>query len=190
MTPLVDAHCHLESDEFAGNLDDIVATGRAAGIGAFVTAAWTPEVWERSKVIADQYAGVSFALGIHPWYVREEHLEHIDELARAREQGACAIGEIGLDAKVDTPSPELQQAVFEAQLQIAGDLGLPIVLHCRGAYGELIRTIKRVGMPERGGLIHAFSGSVEIAEELKRDVKSIDNALQRIKAKVEKHITI
>jgi TatD DNase family protein len=166
MTPLVDVHCHLESDEFAGNLDDIVAMGRVAGVGAFITAAWATEVWERSQAVAERYAGVYFALGIHPWYVREGHLDHIESLAKARSVGACAIGEIGLDAKIDAPSLDLQHAVFEAQLQIAEDLDLPVVVHCRGAYDQLLRTVKRVGMPERGGLIHAFSGSVEIAERL------------------------
>ena len=166
LTPLVDAHCHLESDEFAGNLDDIVAMGRAAGIEAFITAAWAPEVWERSRAIAEHYPGVYFALGIHPWYVRDPHLNRIAELAGAREKGACAIGEIGLDAKAEAAPFDLQEAAFEAQLRIARDLDLPVVVHCRGAFDELIRTVKQAGMPRRGGLIHAFSGSVEIAERL------------------------
>jgi TatD DNase family protein len=161
---LVDAHCHLESREFGENLDSVLEAGRLAGIAAFITASISPEQWDVSQGLSEQRPDVHFALGVHPWYAKERDLEAIPQLAEARARGAKAIGEIGLDGKIEEPSFDLQLRVFETQLEVARAIGLPVVMHCRGAFEELHRSIKRVGMPERGGVIHAFSGSLELAE--------------------------
>jgi len=163
---LVDAHCHLESEEFEGQVDPVLAEARAAGVVKLVTAAVEPGQWGTSAGLAACYPEVAFAVGVHPWFVREEFEEKLGELACVAERGACAIGEIGLDKKIETPSLELQQLFFEEQIRIAEEIGLPIVVHCRGAFGELLACLKRVGAPSRGGVVHAFSGSVELAEEL------------------------
>ncbi len=161
---LIDAHCHLEAEEFEGRLDAVMEGARAAGIVKLVTASIAPGQWAVSRGTAARYPEVAFAWGIHPWYVQEEHLAAVEGLRAARDAGACAIGEIGLDGKVDSPPLELQLQLFEAQLRIAKDLELPVVLHCRGAFNELLETLKRVGAPARGGVVHAFSGSSEVAE--------------------------
>ena len=162
---LVDAHCHLEAEEFSDRLPEVLAEARGAGIVRLVTASVTPEEWPRSAAIAATHPEVAFAWGIHPWFVREEHLSHMERLAMARETGAVAIGEIGLDKKIESPDFALQQRLFEAQLAVAQAIGLPVVMHCRGAFNELIASLRRVGPLPAGGLVHAFSGSVEVAEE-------------------------
>jgi TatD DNase family protein len=161
---LIDVHCHLEAEEFEGNLDSLLSDARFAGVQKLVTASILPEQWAVSRDIAARYSEVAFAWGIHPWYVREEHVALVEGLYEARAAGACAIGEIGLDGKIESPVLGLQLRVFERQLVIAKELELPVVLHCRGAFNELLETLKRIGAPERGGVIHAFSGSVEVAE--------------------------
>jgi TatD DNase family protein len=80
--------------------------------------------------------------------------------------GAIAIGEIGLDKKIQSPAFDLQQKIFELQLQYAVDTNKPVIIHCRGAFNELIESINKIGIPKRGGIIHAYSGSAEIAEIL------------------------
>ena len=160
---LVDAHCHLESEEFSGRVGEIVEEAGAAGVVKLVTASWLPEVFDTSRAMAARFPEVSFAWGIHPWYAREEHFAALDTLAQARGAGAVAIGEIGLDGKISTPMA-LQVRIFEAQLAVARELDLPVILHCRGAFNELVLSLRRVGLPGRGGLVHAFSGSVEMAE--------------------------
>jgi len=162
---LVDTHCHLEAEEFEGRLDSIVADARAAGVVKLVTASITPDQWPVSRAIAARYPEVAFAWGIHPWYALEEHRAQVNGLRQAREAGAAAIGEIGLDAKVESPPFAFQQELFEAQLRIAKDLDLPVVIHCRGAFNQLFEILKTVGAPGVGGMVHAFSGSVELAEE-------------------------
>jgi len=76
-----------------------------------------------------------------------------------------AVGEIGLDYLEGMPSRELQQAVFREQLRIAEKAGLPVIIHCRKAFADLLRILGEVRLPEQGGVMHAFSGSVEIARE-------------------------
>ena len=163
---LVDAHCHLESDAFADSLDDVLEDGRRAGIAAFVTSTASPEEWAVSEALAQRYPDVYFAIGIHPAFVAPEHLDLVEDLRHARERGAVAIGEIGLDRKIDAPSFDLQRQLFEAQLRIAADLDLPVVIHCRAAFQELIETLKEIPAPRSGGIVHAFSGSVEVAQSL------------------------
>jgi TatD DNase family protein len=80
--------------------------------------------------------------------------------------GAIAIGEIGLDKKIQSPLFDLQQNIFELQLQYAVDVNKPVIIHCRGAFNELLESINRVGIPKKGGVIHAYSGSAELAEIL------------------------
>ena len=165
---LIDTHCHLESSEFEGRLEQVLAEARNAGIVKLITASITPEQWGMSQTLAETFPEVAFALGVHPWYLTPEDVTRVDALRAARDRGAVAIGEIGLDGKVGSSALDAQIPLFEAQLRIACDLDLPVVLHCRAAFGELLRTLKTVGAPKAGGVVHAFSGSVELARELAR----------------------
>ncbi len=164
---LVDAHCHLESEEFADSLATVLAEAVQAGVRRLVTCAVTPSQWPQSKAIAQAHPEVAFALGIHPWFVQESDLAAISELHGAARCGACAIGEIGLDKKNQEPSLDLQIRAFEAQLDVARSINLPVVVHCRGAFNEVLESLKRVGAPEAGGLLHAFAGSPELADAFK-----------------------
>ncbi|PKL37574.1 MAG: hypothetical protein CVV44_14600 [Spirochaetae bacterium HGW-Spirochaetae-1] len=160
---LVDAHCHLESDFFIHDLDGIIAGARKAGIVRLITASITPDQWSVSTAIARRFTEVECALGVHPWYVRAEHLRRLHELTTAREQGAVAIGEIGLDSKTNSDNFALQVEAFERQLAIACAIDLPVVIHCRGAFQELHGLLKTIGVPPAGALIHSFNGSAELA---------------------------
>lgn len=158
---LVDVHCHLESDEFHDSIDDVMAGARRAGVVKLLTASIAPEQWPVSRALAERYPEVECAWGVHPWYAKPEHERLLDGLRKAREAGAAAIGEIGLDRKVATPDFELQRRFFEVQLRIAVELDRPVVIHCRGAFDDLAVSFKRVGLPKSGGLIHSYSGSAE-----------------------------
>lgn len=165
---LVDVHCHLESELYAGKLDEIIAGARRAGLAKLITASITPGQWDFSRSLAEKYPEVEYALGVHPWYIREGDFAAVDGLPEAAMRGAVAIGEAGLDKKVEHPPFETQLRLFTRQIIVARELNLPLVIHCRGAYYELLTCIKQAGLPEAGGVVHSFSGSVEIAEELMR----------------------
>lgn len=163
---LVDVHCHLESSLYEGKLDEIVGEAKGAGLVKLITASITPGEWDLSRSLAERFPEVEFALGVHPWYIRESDFAAIDSLPEAALRGAVAIGEVGLDRKVENPPFDTQLRLFTRQMIIARELNLPLVIHCRGAYYELLACIRQVGLPESGGVVHSFSGSVEIAREL------------------------
>ncbi len=165
---LVDVHCHLESGLYEGRLDSIIEEAEAAGLVKLITCAITPGQWELSRSLGERYPSVAYALGVHPWYIRESDFDALESLPEAALRGAVAIGEAGLDRKVETPHFDVQLRLLTRQLIIARQLNLPVILHCRGAYNELITCLRHVGLPESGGIIHSFSGSLEIANELMR----------------------
>jgi TatD DNase family protein len=163
---LVDAHCHLESAHFIKDLDRVIGDARHAGIARLITSSITPDQWDVSREIAGRYEEVEFAMGIHPWYIEQRFRDDIRGLSAARELGAVAVGEIGLDRKNEIVPFDLQLEFFEGQLAIAREIDLPVVIHCRGAFNELIESLKRIGVPGPGGIIHSFSGSPELADDL------------------------
>jgi TatD DNase family protein len=161
---LVDVHCHLESEHFINDLDAVIEESRKAGLVKLITASIEPEQWNVSLDISRRYSEVECALGLHPWYLRPEYRIRIPELLQARKLGAVAIGELGLDSRIDSTSLETQTEFFEEQLAVALEANLPLVLHCRGAFQEMLASFRRVGVPDAGGIIHSFNGSAELAE--------------------------
>lgn len=163
MPTLIDVHCHLDSDVFHGRLEEVLAGARWAGVRRLITASIHPKQWDAVVGLAAQYPEVVFAQGVHPWYCDDEAVAALPRLADAA-QGAVAIGEIGLDTKTMPFPLERQLAVFIAQLQTAQRLGLPVNLHCRGAFNEMLQVFKEYGSPP-GGILHNFSGSPELADQ-------------------------
>lgn len=163
---LVDSHCHLEAPEFSGNLESVIADAEKAGVVKLITSSVTCDEWSISKSISDKFESVEFSIGVHPWYVSEKDHDIKNKLEAASALGAIAVGEIGLDRKIETPPFDLQVKIFEKQMKFAVDANLPVIIHCRGAFNELIESLNRTGVPDRGGIIHAFAGSMEIAGAL------------------------
>lgn len=163
---LVDVHCHLESEEFTGKLPSLIEEAAAADVIKLVTCSITPSQWPVSQALAEEFAPVEFALGVHPWYLREEFRHDLPRLAEAATRGAVAIGEVGLDKKIDDPPFEMQRQFFLDQLRIAKDIDLPLIIHCRGAFDDLIAIVRKTGLPKAGAVLHNFSGSAEIAKLL------------------------
>lgn len=162
---LVDVHCHLENPHLHENLKSVLADARDAGIKNLITSSITPDQWETSLQLAGENKEIECTLGVHPWYLQNTFMRSLEGLEGFLSRGAVAVGETGLDKKIDSPGLEMQVEFFEKQLSIARDMNLPVVIHCRGAFGEVKRSIKRVGMPDAGGIIHSFSGSIEVAED-------------------------
>lgn len=165
---LVDAHCHLEADDFSDILDGVISDAGKAGIVKLITSSVSYSEWTKSESLHKKFSQVEFSIGVHPWYVSESDRDIKNRLDRASGLGAVAIGEIGLDRKISGPSFELQVEIFELQLQYAVETDIPVVIHCRGAFNELIESINRIGVPRKGGILHAYSGSPELTEVLIR----------------------
>jgi TatD DNase family protein len=167
MMQIFDAHAHLQSQLFDHDRPAVLQRAHAAGVEYILNAATEPSDWDTVRNLAKEEKSCLAALGIHPWYIPENAEHFLTTLSDSDFLGVSAVGEIGLDA-VTAPVPlNLQTAVFEAQLALAGELHLPCIIHCRGASGELIRSAKKTGIPY-GAIIHAFNGTEELAAEFIR----------------------
>jgi TatD DNase family protein len=159
----VDSHCHLQDPRFAGRVREVVARAQAAGVGRMVCCATREADWDRVLELAREHACVLPMLGLHPWFAAEAAPGWAARL-RARVTAARAgIGECGLDFSRDRAG---QEAAFLAQLRMARELDLPLSIHCVRAWGRLAALLRATGIPAAGAMVHAFSGSREMAAEL------------------------
>ncbi len=169
---LIDTHTHLDFEMFDDDRAQVIARARNAGVERIVVLGVHAANWQRVWQLACDEPSVHAALGLHPVFLEEHQDAHVqqlrDWLERLRgEPKLCAVGEIGLDYYIDTPDIERQQRLLEAQLALAADFSLPVLLHVRRAHAPMIATLKRYKL-ERSGVIHAFSGSWEEAREYLR----------------------
>jgi TatD DNase family protein len=176
MKSWIDAHCHLSDVRYArheSGLDRVFAKAAETDVGAFILGGVEPEEWERQReLIARAPAPVFSVFGLHPWYI-DRVFESREELENALRllpdfliDPACvALGELGLDhgPKRKTLSRPVQREFFERQLDISLATGKPLVLHVVHAHEEALEVLRAKGPFPQGGLVHAFSGSFELA---------------------------
>lgn len=166
---LIDTHTHLDFPEFDADRAEVLDRARALGVKRQVLMGVTRGNWQRIWELATTQDDLHAAFGLHPIYLGEHQPAHLDELrtmllAHAGHPKLCAVGEIGLDYYLEDLDRDAQQALFEAQLAIAADAQLPVLLHVRRSHAAVIATLKRFRL-QRAGIVHAFAGSVEEARE-------------------------
>ena len=166
----IDTHCHLDATEFEADRDAVRAAAQAMGVGLCVLPAVQRTDWSTVQQLAAQH-GDAYALGIHPLYVpraREQDLQALDAAlaAAAGDPRLVAVGEIGLDFFVPalcTPEMRERQWLFYlAQLRLAKQHGLPVILHVRRSADLLLKGLRQIG--SAGGIAHAFNGSPQQAQ--------------------------
>lgn len=172
----LDTHCHLDAPEFDVDRSDVISRARQAGVGMMVIPAVSTATFETARQAAFACGG-AYALGIHPLYVHAS--PEADALAQLREALSrwhdeprlVAVGEIGLDYFVpelqDEASRALQERLYAAQLALAVEHGLPVILHVRRSADGLLKHLRRLrdaGTPVPGGIAHAFNGSEQQAQ--------------------------
>jgi TatD DNase family protein len=169
LAPLVDSHCHLTLDPLYGRYRQALSVARSVGVCALVVPAYDESSWSRAEQLAcaeaDELPVLRWALGIHPWAARREALSALETESfrrRTRALRAVAVGEIGLDFAY--PAREIQLQLFERQLELASELGLPAILHCHRAWSELLSVWKRfAGLT---GVVHGYSRGPDLASQL------------------------
>ncbi len=169
---LIDTHTHLDFPDFDADRAAVLARCRGLGVERLVVLGVHQANWQRLWDLVEREDGLYAAFGLHPVYLAEHRPEHLVELRDWLERLAgngklCALGEFGLDWYVEDLDRQRQQALFEAQLALACEFGLPSLLHVRRAHAAAIATLKRY-RPARGGIVHAFSGSLEEAREYRK----------------------
>jgi TatD DNase family protein len=135
-------------------------------VAAIVNASFDLPSARRSVVMAGEYEGVYALVGIHPHDADEAPAGYLDELrVLAQHPAVVALGETGLDYYRDLSPRPVQQKVFREQLALARDLEIPVVIHDRDAHGDVLNILRKDGAPRRGGVMHCYSGSFEMALE-------------------------
>lgn len=165
---LADTHCHIDGAEYDRDRAEMIARAGRAGVRLLVNMGDSLESSRRSVELAARYKNVYTGVGVHPEEAFPFTQADDDRLAAwAGETGVVAIGEIGLDYywEKDQDRRQLQRDIFIRQLALARDLNLPVCIHDREAHGDLLKILQTEGKGNRG-VVHCFSGSLELAREL------------------------
>lgn len=161
---LTDSHAHLEMREFDRDRGEVIRRADEAGVKRIVTVGTTLAECEKTVAIAAANPSVHAAIGIHPHEVKGIRKDTYDRLKKlAGGKKIVAYGEIGLDFFRNISPPGVQVARFGEQLELAKELGLPIIIHDRDAHSETVSMLKESGI--RRGIIHCFSGDYAMARE-------------------------
>ncbi|MGH8079202.1 MAG: TatD family hydrolase [Lysobacter sp.] len=165
MPSLIDSHCHLDAAEFDRDRAQVVERAREAGVAAQVVPAIDAAGWPKLREVCAASDGLHPAYGLHPMYLDSHRPEHLQELRDWLErERPCAVGECGLDYFIEGLDREQQSLYFDAQLELAREFDLPVIVHARHAVDAVIAAIRRVGALR--GVVHSYSGSEEQAQQL------------------------
>jgi TatD DNase family protein len=164
---MIDSHCHLADEAFAGDLDAVIARARTAGVSDALCILGAGEEAEatRAREVRDCWDAVRFATGVHP-HAAAPFANRVDgaaALTRAHLAAftGCALGEIGLDYHYDFSPRDVQQDVFAAQLDLARELDLPVIIHTREATDDTFALLANASGVR--GVFHCFTGDAAMA---------------------------
>ncbi|MGO3222993.1 MULTISPECIES: TatD family hydrolase [unclassified Halomonas] len=159
---LVDAHCHLDFAQFDADRAALFEAAKAVGVARFVVPGTTRSRWQQVLALAER-ADTRVCLGLHPYFVDQHHevdIAALDQLLKEHPE-VVAVGECGLDGRF-TDTLDAQWHYFDAQLKLAKQHALPVVIHCVQANDQVAKRLRQLALPQ-AGLIHAFAGSIEQA---------------------------
>ena len=167
---LIDTHCHLYLEDFDPEQEQLIEEAKASGIERLLMPNVDLSTIDRMHALCDQHPDFALPMmGFHPTSVDEhyaESLRHTEQWLSKR--AYCAIGEIGIDLYWDKTYLKEQQEVFEEQLRWSIDLDLPVAIHTREAYPEVLNCIYKVGADRLYGVFHSFTGTREELDEVEK----------------------
>ena len=163
---LFDTHVHLNAEQFKDDLSEVVERAIEAKVERMVVVGFDRPTIEKAMELIEMYDFIYASVGWHPVDaidMTDEDLEWIEELSAHPK--VVALGEMGLDYHWDKSPKEIQQDVLRRQIRLAKKVKMPIIIHNRDATEDLLSILKEEGANEVGGIMHCFSGSVEVARE-------------------------
>jgi TatD DNase family protein len=162
---LIDSHCHLTFEPLYGDIEQVLQRSKNAGVTGWITIGTTPEENRRSIELAERFENMYVAVGIHPHDAKSVTADMIAELKKtAQNEKVVAIGETGLDYHYDFSKRSDQKRIFAQHLNIAAELNLPVIIHCREAFDETMEILEQQGGDVKKIVFHCFSGSAEQAK--------------------------
>lgn len=165
---LTDSHAHLALYESWEERDQIVRNAQAANVTTILTIGTTLADSRLNVEIAHRYPQIFATVGVHPHDAKDVDIETVlRELSMlAADPKVVAIGEIGLDFYRNISPPEKQRECFRAQLELARQLRLPVIIHDREAHQEILDMIEKYDLGSIGGIVHCFSGDLSMARRV------------------------
>ncbi|MCA1037774.1 TatD family hydrolase [Bacillus infantis] len=163
---LFDTHVHLNAEQFEEDLEEVIGRAQAEGVSHMVVVGFDRPTITKAMELAEAYDFIFACVGWHPVDaidMTDEDLAWIEELAAHPK--VVAIGEMGLDYHWDKSPKDVQKDVFRRQIRLAKKVKLPIVIHNRDATADVVEILREEGAGEVGGIMHCYSGSVEVAKE-------------------------
>lgn len=163
---LFDTHAHLNAEQFNDDLEEVIERAKHEGVQELVVVGFDRPTIKKAIELADTYEFIYASVGWHPVDaidMTEEDLQWIEALASHPK--VVALGEMGLDYYWDKSPKDVQHEVFRKQIRLAKKVKLPIIIHNRDATSDVVEILKEEGAAEVGGIMHCFTGSVEVAKE-------------------------
>lgn len=166
MISIFDTHTHLNVENFIGKEDEELALAKEMGVTAHNVVGFDKETFEGALALANKYPEVYATIGWHPTEAGS-YTKDIEEMiiANLENEKVIALGEIGLDYHWMEDPKEVQIEVFKRQIQLSKDYNLPFVVHTRDALEDTYQVIKEVGVGPCGGIMHSYSGSLDMAQK-------------------------
>ncbi len=166
----IDTHAHLTDEAFNEDREEVIKFSRECMVKKIITSGFDIPSSFEALSLANKYEGVYASMGVYPENIYEiEDDFEIKFSALAKEKKIVAFGEIGLQYTPDMPEKSKQIEAFLRQLTLADKLNLPVVIHCRDAYGDLLSILQEnKNLVNNGGTMHCYGGSFEMAEMLIR----------------------
>ena len=162
---MIDTHCHLYDLKLYNQLDQIILNAKNANIEKMICIGDKISTSEKSVQIAEKYNNIYASVGIHPHEAKEVTIDYRNELKnKAHHKKVVAIGEIGLDYHYNFSDPIIQKKIFMEQLELANELDLPAIVHCRESDDDLYNCIK--DSKSHRGVIHCFVSNLEFAKKI------------------------
>ncbi|HQD39002.1 MAG TPA: TatD family hydrolase [Bacillota bacterium] len=160
---IVDVHCHLNHEDFAGDLEAVLERAEAAGVGGIINVGWDLPSSAKAVELAEKIDICWAAVGVHPHDAKDVDGGMEQELIKLAEHPkVVAMGEVGLDYHYDHSPRPVQQEVFRRQLAVARQLNMPVVIHSREADRDTMLILEEFAPPRC--LLHCYGGSWETAQ--------------------------
>ncbi len=167
---MIDTHTHIYLEEFDNDRDETVRRAQEAGVSHVILPNVDLTTVEAMHSTCKRYPGFGrMAMGLHPTSVEADYREQLDRTYTLLQSGDyCAIGEIGLDLYWDKTYIKEQKEVFATQIGWAVERDLPVIIHCRDAFAEILDLLKSGAIPAFRGVFHSFTGTADEVRQLRQ----------------------
>jgi len=166
VSKFIDSHAHLDDKIFETDRDNLISSLYDNDVEAVLNPGADLQSSKEALLMANKYSFIYAAVGCHPHdtkYMSDEHMNEFIEMAKNKK--VIGIGEIGLDYYYDNSDRDTQRKWFREQIRLAKELNLPYIVHDRDAHEDILRIMKEEHYDGARGILHCYSGSVELSKE-------------------------